>query len=211
MTRVEDRLTVYADYVCPFCYLGRRSLDTFREASDYEVEIDWHPYDLRSQTRGPDGELDHSVDDGKDEAYFDQVRENVERLKASYGAEEMRSIDDRPEHVDSLNAQLASMFVQREHPASWLDFDAAIYEALWVDGRDIGNVEVLIDVAETVGLDGDEIEACLADDDLREQLSTQFIAAQQAGITGVPTFVYDGYVARGAVPPEQLERLIEGS
>ncbi|MFB6185738.1 MAG: disulfide bond formation protein DsbA, partial [Halobacteriaceae archaeon] len=39
----------------------------------------------------------------------------------------------------------------------------------------------------------------------------KFNQAQQAGITGVPTFVYDSYAARGAVPPEQLERLIEGN
>jgi predicted DsbA family dithiol-disulfide isomerase len=38
----------------------------------------------------------------------------------------------------------------------------------------------------------------------------EFAAAQRRGVTGVPTFVADGHAARGAVPPEQLERLVEG-
>ncbi|SNR57602.1 DSBA-like thioredoxin domain-containing protein [Halorubrum vacuolatum] len=81
MVENSGHITVYSDYVCPFCYLGRRSLEKYQETRDSALKIDWQPFDLRSQKRGPDGEIDHSVDDGKNEAYFDQVRQNVARLK----------------------------------------------------------------------------------------------------------------------------------
>jgi len=42
-------------------------------------------------------------------------------------------------------------------------------------------------------------------------LTDEFVATQQAGVTGVPTFAVDGHAARGAVPPEHLKRLVEGS
>ncbi|WP_276256315.1 DsbA family oxidoreductase [Halomontanus rarus] len=211
MARNDDHITLYSEYVCPFCYLGRRSLAAYQETRDSELQIDWQPFDLRSQKRGPDGEIDHSVDDGKDEAYFDQVRQNVARLKEKYDADEMLALDDLPENLDSLDAQVASFYVNTEYPERWLAFDEAIFEALWIEGRDIGDVDVLADIAEETGLDGDEIRTALADETLRDRLRKQFTEAQQDGVTGVPTFVYDGYGARGAVPPAQLERLVEGT
>ncbi|MFW5957511.1 MAG: DsbA family oxidoreductase [Natronomonas sp.] len=210
MDSTEDHLLVYSDYVCPFCYLGRVSVSTYRESRDGDLAIEWHPFDLRSRKRGPDGEIDHSADDGKDEAYFDQVRENVERLRKEYGADDMLGIDDVPD-VDSLPAQVASASVQREHPDSWLDFDWRIFEALWIEGRDIGDVDVLADCATAVGISADEIRDAVGDEDRRERIFEQFGDAHDRGVTGVPTFVYDGHSARGAVPPGQLKRLVEGT
>ena len=210
MEAETDHITVYSDYVCPFCYLGRQSLETYQDRRDQELTIDWHPFDLRRHKRGPDGEIDHSVDDGKDDAYFDQVRQNVTRLQAKYDAEEMLSLDDLPEDVDSFDAQVASFYVSEEYPDSWLGFHEGIYDALWVDGRDIGDIEVIVDIAEAVALPGDEIREAVEDSDHSDRLREKFAEAQTEGITGVPTFIYEGYGARGAVPPDQLERLVEG-
>lgn len=211
MSQSDDEITVYSDYVCPFCYLGRRSLEAYQESRADELDIDWRPFDLRSHKRGPDGDIDHSVEDGKDETYFEQVRENVARLKEEYDAEEMLSLEDLPEEVDSFEAQVASFYVESEYPDRWLDFDEAVFEALWIDGRDIGDPDVLADIAEDACLDGEEIRQKVTDGDLRDRLREQFTDAQRKGITGVPTFAYAGHAARGAVPPEHLERLVEGS
>lgn len=211
MAHSDEPITVYADYVCPFCYLGRRSLETYRNEREEPIAIDWHPFDLRSQKRGPDGEIDHSVDDGKDEAYFEQARKNVERLQKEYDAEEMRNLDDIPDEVDSLPAQVASYYVKSNHPDDWEAFDRGLYEALWVDGEDIGDEDVIADVAEAAGLDPAEIREAVADEDIRERLFDEFATAQRRGITGVPTFAYGEHAARGAVPPEHLQRLVEGT
>ncbi|MFB6149840.1 MAG: DsbA family protein [Halobacteriales archaeon] len=211
MSKDEPSITIYSDYVCPFCYLGRQSLGAYQQTRDRPLAIEWHPFDLRSQKRGPDGTLDHSVDDGKDAAYFDQVRENVTRLRDAYGAEEMLDIDQVPREIDSFDAQVASMYVDEEYPDRWEDFDAAIFEAHWIDGRDIGERSVLVNLAEDVGLDGEEIGNAIEDQTNREQLREAFAQAREQGISAVPTFVYGSHAARGAVPPEQLQRLVEGT
>lgn len=210
MSQEDDRIRMYSDYVCPFCYLGRRSLEAYQGTRENPLDVDWHPFDLRSHKRGPDGKIDHSVEDGKDEAYFEQVRQNVSRLKDEYDADEMLDLEDLPEPVDSLDAQVASWYVKTEYPDRWLAFDEAIFEALWIDGRDIGDVDVLADIAEEAGLDSDEIRAAVTDGDLRDLLRERFTDAHREGITGVPTFFYDGAGARGAVPPDHLEQLVEG-
>ena len=205
----SGEITVYSDYVCPFCYLGRQSLAEYQEDREERLDVDWQPFDLRAGKRGPDGEIDHDVDDGKDEAYFEEAKKNVQRLKEEYGADEMTL--DLTREVDSLDAQVASLYVKREHPEQWLDFDVAVFAALWEDGRDIGDVDVLADIAEDVGLDAEEIRDVVADDEWRERLESEFAEAREVGVTGVPTFAYDGYAARGAVPPAQLRRLVEGT
>jgi predicted DsbA family dithiol-disulfide isomerase len=206
----DDSLVMYSDYVCPFCYLGRQSLEQYEKTHDATPEIDWRPFDLRSQKRGPDGEIDDSIDDGKGEEYFNQVRQNISRLKERYAADEMLDLDEVPD-VDSLDAQVASLYVKHEHPDQWLACDEGIFEALWIEGRDIGDLAVLTDIAEDVGVDSDEIRDAVTDEELRNDLFELFTEAQRDGVTGVPTFAYDGHAARGAVPPEQLEQLIQGT
>lgn len=207
-TTDDERLTIYSDYVCPFCYLGSQSLERYEEARDEPLSVDWHPFDLRAGKRNPDGSIDQSADDGKGEDYYAQARENVRRLQERYDVEMSQEIAT---DVDSLPAQTASYHVQEEHPERWRAFDRAIFDALWQDGRDIGDPDVLADLAADVGLDGDEIRAAAGDEELRERLDERFAEARERGVTGVPTFAHEGYAARGAVPPEQLERLVEGN
>ena len=202
-------ITVYSDYVCPFCYLGRESLRQYQTQRTEPLVIDWHPFDLRASTRAPDGSIDESADDGKDDAYYEQARENVRRLQERYDVE----MDlDLATDVDSLNAQLVSYHVKQERDyEQWLELDEAILAALWTEGRDIGDPDVLRDLAADVGLSADVVETALSDDALQAELRDQFRDAQRSGITGVPTFAYDDHAARGAVPPEHLERLVDGA
>lgn len=202
-------VTIYADYVCPFCYLGQVSLDRYRSSREEPIEVQWHPFDLRSRQRGPEGELDESIDDGKDEAYFDQVRRNVDRLRERYNVDVMRSIDEVPD-VDSFNAQLVSLHVKRRYPDRWSAFDDRMYDALWVHGLDIGDVSVLVDLAESVDLPAGEITEVIEDEALRRDLRNTFKDAYASGVRAVPTLVYGDHAVRGAVPPAQLRRLIEG-
>lgn len=209
MSHESEPITVYSDYVCPFCYLGRKSLNRYQETRDEPIRIDWQPFDLRSRKRNPDGSIDHSVDDGKDDDYFEQAKRNVQRLREEYDVEMAQEIAS---DVDSLPAQVASYYVKQQYPyGTWLAFDNAVFEALWRDGKDIGDEVLLVDLAEDVGVDGDEIRSALDDETLRAELREEFSIAQREGVTGVPTFAYDGYAARGAVPPDQLERLVEGT
>ncbi|MFB6123309.1 MAG: DsbA family protein, partial [Haloferacaceae archaeon] len=141
-------------------------------------------------------------------AYYEQARENVRRLQEKYDVEMAQELVT---DVDSLPAQVASVYVDDTYPDEWRAFDEAVFDALWVDGRDVGDADVLADLATDVGLDGDELRAAVDDADLRDRVFAQFRDARERGVTGVPTFAYDGHAARGAVPPDQLARLVEGA
>jgi predicted DsbA family dithiol-disulfide isomerase len=226
-TETAPTLRVYADYVCPFCYLGYASLSEYREERSEPLETDWHPFDLRAGERRPDGTIDHSADgvrkslrdfrspseargaseDGKDGAYYEEAKRNVRRLAEEYDVE---MAGELRKDVDSYDAQRVAWRASQEHPAAFEAFHGAVFEALWQDDRDIGDPAVLADLGTEAGLPDGFVAETLADDDSAVELEAAFEDAREFGITGVPTFVRDDYAARGAVPPEQLRRLVEG-
>ncbi|MEF8813263.1 MAG: DsbA family protein [Halovenus sp.] len=205
--QTADSIRVYADYVCPFCYLGYESFDRYREGRDEPLTVEWHPFDLRAQQRRSDGSIDHSVDTGKDDSYYEQARENVERLAEKYDVEMVQTL---AKGVDSYDAQRVAWRVQQVHPGVFEQFHRSVFDALWVEGRDIGDPDVLADLATDAGLPDGFVAETLSDESSAERLDSAFEDAQKRRITGVPTFVADEHAARGAVPPEQLRRLVEG-
>jgi predicted DsbA family dithiol-disulfide isomerase len=83
----------------------------------------------------------------------------------------------------------------------------ALFRAYFIDGRDIGNREVLADIAASAGMDRQAIAARLADDEDRAEVQADISSAQRIGVTGVPTYIVSNrYGLVGAQPPEELAR-----
>jgi Predicted dithiol-disulfide isomerase involved in polyketide biosynthesis len=202
----DDTLAVYSEFVCPFCYLGRAALREYLADAEDPPTVEWRLFDLRGYKRDPDGGF-RDVDDGKDGAYFEEVRANVAKLRERYDVE-MRSFDDVPE-VDSWDAQQAALFVRQAYPDSFDAFYDATMDAYWRDGRDIADPDVLATLAEDVGVSGAAVRDAITDERLAAELGDRFERAQRQGIEGIPTFVYGDHAARGAVPPAHLERLVD--
>lgn len=201
-----DTITVFSDYVCPFCYLGRKSLEKYQETREKDLKIDWHPFDLQASRRGPDGELEGSS--GMSDEHFEKVKQNVKNLEEEYGAD-MNTYDARD--IDSFDAQVASFYVKNNYSYDkWLEFDKSIFEALWKKERDIGDEEVILELAEEAGIDVEEIREAVEDESLQKRVTEKFEEARSHGVSGVPTFLYEGETARGSVPPERFKELVEG-
>ena len=85
----------------------------------------------------------------------------------------------------------------------------ALYRAYFVDARNIGDVEVLIDVAQAVGLPADEARAVLAERRFKAAVDADWAKSRAYGVTGVPTFVAAGQGVVGAQPYEVIEQLLD--
>src|SRR5262249_35730999 len=86
----------------------------------------------------------------------------------------------------------------------------ALYRAYFVDGANIGDEGVLLDVASRVGIPADEAEAVLRQRTMRSAVDADWARSQALGITGVPTFVMGQRAVVGAQPYEVLEELVRG-
>lgn len=208
-TPSPNTLVVYSDYLCPFCYLGKVSLESYLESAEASPEIDWRPYDIQGPKRGPDGELRDEQVPGKDEAYFERVWRNVEHLAEEFDVEMKREV---PEKIDSWNAQKLALYVNREGDRETFgDLHDRLFEALWRDGLDIGRPEILAEIGEDLDLEADQTYEVLESSELDTALSNAFAEAHDRGVFAIPTFIYENYALRGAVDPERLGRFLEGT
>jgi len=85
----------------------------------------------------------------------------------------------------------------------------ALYRAYFVDTKNIGDPEVLVALAESVDLSGEEARAVLAERRFKDEVDADWIKSRQYGVTGVPTFVAGGYGVVGAQPYEALAQLLD--
>lgn len=85
----------------------------------------------------------------------------------------------------------------------------AIYRAYFVDTKNIGDPEVLVALAESVGLSGADGRAVLAERRFKDAVDRDWMKSRAYGVTGVPTFVAGGYGVVGAQPYEVLAQLLE--
>jgi predicted DsbA family dithiol-disulfide isomerase len=84
----------------------------------------------------------------------------------------------------------------------------ALFKAYFADGRNIGDSAVLVDVARSVGLSGDEAAVVLEERRYRAGVDADWAKSREYGVTGVPTFVSGGHRVVGAQPYEALVQLL---
>ena len=84
-----------------------------------------------------------------------------------------------------------------------------IYQAYFVDNKNVGDVDVLVELAESVGLDGAEARKVVEERTFEEAVDADWDKARQMGVTGVPTYIAGGAGVVGAQPYEALEQLVE--
>jgi len=93
-------------------------------------------------------------------------------------------------------------------PGGWAIHDA-LYKAYFVEARNIGDPEILVEIARSVGLPAEEARAVLTERRFKDAVDADWAKSHSYGVTGVPTFVADRYGVVGAQPYEVLEQLLE--
>ncbi len=85
----------------------------------------------------------------------------------------------------------------------------ALYTAYFVDARNIGDIDELVEIAASVGLSPDAARDVIENRTFKDAVDADWAKSRQYGITGVPTFVAGGYGVVGAQPYEALAALLE--
>jgi predicted DsbA family dithiol-disulfide isomerase len=84
----------------------------------------------------------------------------------------------------------------------------ALFRAYFAEGRNIGDVGVLVEVARQLGLPAEEARKVLEERSFSPAVDRDWARSREAGVTGVPTFAAGGFGVVGAQPYEALERLV---
>jgi predicted DsbA family dithiol-disulfide isomerase len=131
----------------------------------------------------------------------------MRRLKTLMDAEGLPFDEGRHMTFNSRLAQELAKWGEGRPESEQLNM--ALYQAYFVDGRNVGDMDVLIDVVERVGLPTDEARHVLTQRTMRPAIDADWQYARGVGVTGVPTFAVGMTGVVGAQPYEQLANLLE--
>lgn len=188
-----------SDFVCPWCYIGRHNLAQALDGAP--VALRWHPYFLNPDVeRGADRNAYMIAKFGSVERARELGR-TVEAAAAAAGLRlDLSKVKAMPNTAD------AHRLMRWAAGAGVADAVAAgLFAAHFDDGRDIGDSEVLADIAATAGMDRGIVTDLLAGDADRALVADQAERARDAGISGVPSFVLNGkLMVVGAQPADVL-------
>ncbi|WP_320196839.1 DsbA family oxidoreductase [Agrobacterium rosae] len=199
-------IDVVSDMVCPWCYLGKARLDlALAEILDeVSVDVNWRPYRLNPDYP-PEGvdqkaELEKKLG-GKEKV--EQAHEMLTQLGKEVGINfDFDAIKIGP---NTLDAHRLSLWAHAEGREFQDKVTTALFKANFEEGLNIGDHNVLADIAEQAGMNREVVERLLASDADKDTIVAEIDAAQQMGVAGVPFFILDQkYAVSGAQSKEVL-------
>lgn len=205
------KIDVWSDIACPWCYIGKRNLENglAATASDDDaprVEVTFHSYEL-----SPDTPVDFDGDEieflsGHKGMPADRVREMLERVTGVAAEAGLEYRFDLLKHTNTVKAHELLHFAKaqgRQH-----EMAERLMSAYFSEGRHVGRIDDLVDLAAETGLDADATREALETSRHLEDVNADKAQAAAYGIQGVPFFVIDGkYGVSGAQPAEAFTQI----
>ncbi|MBS0533246.1 MAG: DsbA family oxidoreductase [Proteobacteria bacterium] len=202
------RIDVVSDVVCPWCFIGKRRLEqAINMRPDIPVEVHFRPYFLNDwiPREGISRTQYLTTKFGSPERYAEiatRVRDAAAQEGLVYA---MDKISSQPNTIDAHR-----LIRWAEGIGKAAAMKQRLMDLYFTEGADLTNEAVLVQAAADIGLDPEDVSAALDSDKDVTEVTQEAEAAKEAGIQGVPMFIFGGkFAVSGAQAPEYLAEAIE--
>ena len=201
------KLDIISDPICPWCYIGKTHLDrALADHPDHPFVIEWHPFQLNPDMPAEGMERRAYLEakfGGKDGAVhaYAPIVDHAEKAGLSIDFEGMKRT---PNTVDAHRLIHWAGIEGRQTAAV-----SALFKAYFTEGRDIGDPEVLADIADGIEMDAAVVSRLLQSDEDRQLILDRDAHSRKMGVSSVPTFIVaNQHAVPGAQPPELWSKVI---
>ncbi|WP_407402160.1 DsbA family oxidoreductase [Chryseobacterium sp.] len=204
------KVQIWSDIMCPFCYLGDQNLkNAIQEYSgNSNVEVEFKAFQLnplQEKIENPDNPINYTIKKGMP----------AERVRSSFGYIETEArnlglpIDlEHAKVVNSLDCLRLVKYAQSKN--KYNEVKDALFRGYFVEGKDLSDHQVLLDLAVASGLDKIETERFLNSSELTNEVENDRNLGISKGLQGVPFFVIDDqYVLSGNQSKEQFLKVFK--
>ena len=201
------QIDIISDVMCPWCIVGFRQLEQALGTTGVGAFIRWHPFELNPQMPAEGQNLREHISEkyGASEEQSAQNRAQLQKIGSDLDIDFQFS--DTSRIVNTFAAHQLLDWAQAhglQHPLK-----LALFDAHFTQGRDVSDVDVLVEVATSVGLDSAQARDVLEN----ATHATETRARQQfwteRGISGVPAIVFEGkYLLTGAQGAENYAQML---
>ena len=207
-TTQSVKLDILSDPICPWCYIGKARLDrALAQVPDHPFVIEWHPFQLNPDM--PDGGMDRRT-----------------YLETKFGGKEgaIKAYAPIVEHAEAegLNINFDAMertpnTLDAHRLIHWAGIEKvqgrmvdALFQAYFVEGRDIGDHDVLADIADGCDMDASVVLRLLKSDADRDEIRARDAHSREMGVNSVPTYIVaQAHAVPGAQPTDLWIKVIE--
>ncbi|MDA3869106.1 MAG: DsbA family protein [Gammaproteobacteria bacterium] len=188
--RAEIKITVFSDYICPFCYVGHHRL--MRLQDHYDLKINWcfleiHPEN--SAAGEPVTDLDYSTE------FWNELMQNLKRI----AFEEAIPLAEHTFTTNSRDASLLAEAAKQRGRETFYRLHEKLFSSFFVEGKNIGDRDVLRKIGRECDIDDAFINAAWTDPVHPQRLLANFEQARRHQIKSVPSFVFGDRVLTGVV------------
>ena len=204
------KIEVWSDYVCPFCYIGKKQLEKAIKNSGYDGQID---VEFKSFLLDPTTPIDteesiytslarkYNMSEQEVENMTSNVASRAKEVGFDYNFDDMKTANTTAAHrLAKLAAEQGKAEIYNER----------LMKAYFLEGEAIGRHDVLKRLAKEAELDMETVQRVLESNEYEEAIEQDIYEAQQIGVRGVPFFVFNNkYGVSGAQPQGLFEQTIE--
>ncbi|MFK9094812.1 DsbA family oxidoreductase [Bacillus salipaludis] len=205
------KIEVWSDYVCPFCYIGKRRLEEALDQFPHkdQVEVEFKSFELDPNSPEYSGQNIHEVLAKKYGMSIDQAKQANHGVGQQAATVGLTFNFDEMKPTNTFDAHRLAKFAKTKGKEAVLS--EKLLQAYFTESKHIGDADTLAEIAEASGLDRQEVVKVLQDktayaNDVRADQGI----AQQYRIGGVPYFIINSkYAISGAQPIETFRGALE--
>ena len=196
--------------MCPFCYIGKRHLEKALEdfPEKDQIEIVWKSFQLNpDMPESSEENVYQYLAESKGISYEQsvQMHERVEQMAKNAGLDYHFEI---AKVANSFKAHRVLQLAKRSNKGD--ELKEALLHAYFTEGKNISDKQVLIELAEKVGMTADDVELAFNNEAFAQYVRNDIEEARQIRVQGVPFFVFDRkYAISGAQPVEHFKATLE--
>ena len=204
------KIDIWSDFACPFCYIGKRNLEKALEELNLleKVEIIFHSFQLDPDAKKENPENSVTSLSNKYGITKEEAQKMIDRIVRMAKAVGLEYDYDKLIQTNTFDAHKLVQYGKEINKDNKLI--ERLFKAYFIDGLDIGDIEVLGDLGEEVGLHRDKVLNVLNSQEYALKVEEDKELAQKLEISSVPFFVIDNKTAiPGAQPPETFIEVIK--
>lgn len=195
------KIEIWSDYVCPFCYIGKRHLEqAIQEAGLQEkVEVVYKAYELDPNAPATSDKSMRTVLEEKYKIASEEAKAMTDNVAEQAKAVGLAYDFDKMTRANTFQAHRLAKFAEEEGLGQ--EMTERLLHAYFIEGKKIGAFETLLALAEEVGLSAERTQEMLHSEAFNDEVKKDIQEAGQIGVQGVPFFVIDRkYALSGAQP-----------
>lgn len=203
------KIEIWSDVMCPFCYIGKKNFEKALENIPFkdEVKIEWKSFQLDPTLEKKDTKTTAEYFREKKGISENQAKQMTKQVIEMGKAAGIDFNFEKALITNTFTAHKLSHLAKKHGKST--EMEEELFKAHFIDGKNIGDHDILVSLAVFLGIDAEETSKCLQSEDFDYEINQDILEARNNGISGVPYFILNGkYGISGAQPFELFKNAL---